>query len=191
MAQNYFRLEVLGQLSGITEAIEAIPVPETASTLYDAAMARVLTADPATAQQGAELAAQTVTRLLERGPALEYDSIAMLATALAHHPDMKLRFQVASSLAPLRQGGLVVGVGLGLVPSIDYLCLLLEDSSQSGRRRALETAIVHCDRSGFLIWSVGYRLALSRLTGSRQPEDEAKALAEPTELGELITSASL
>jgi DNA-binding SARP family transcriptional activator len=182
LAQTFFRLETIGQLSSLVGMVDAIPVPDTQSKLYVAATTKLLILDDSMVERGVERAAELAVELVDRPNVVSSECLGLLAPALALHPDVDLRRRVIAALEPLRGGGLIIGIGLGLLPSVEYLCLLLDDSTPAGREQALAAAIADCDRSGFLSWSIRYRLDLAELTGSDLLRQQAAELAQETEL---------
>ena len=186
VAQQYFRLEALGQLDELVDLIGLIPVSDTESTLFNAATARVLLA-AGRRTEAIELAGELAAQLLPNPTVTSHGSIALLAPALAGHESKELRQRARAALGPHQGGGMVIGVGLGYIPSIDSLSMLLDDESVDGRIAALEQAIRDCDAAGLTTWSVRYRLDLAALTKSGDLAGRAEELAAGTDLVALLT----
>lgn len=183
LAQMSSRLELTGQLATLVGLIDLIPVSDANSLLFGAGKVRVLHAagrhDLAVAQ-----AADLTRRVLDEPSSTSHGVIGLVASSLSQHPDKDLRRNARRALAPFEGGAMVLGVGLRLLPSVSSLCTLLDDDSERGSERALQIAIEDCDRSGFVAWSIRYRLELAELTGSTQLATEAGSLAETTGLAQ-------
>lgn len=117
LAQLWFRHRAQGSLADLLPVIDAIPTPDTHSDLFRVARATVLVA--AGHQEAGEALARDVTeQALNHRSATSLYCLVGCAPALARaEPELKAR--VTEVLDPFRADGLVVGIGLGYIPSVD------------------------------------------------------------------------
>ena len=186
LAQTFFRLEVGGQLADLVDTFDQVPVPDGHSQLFAAAHVRAMAA-AGRRQAAADLAASLAERALTGTTDARHDILALLAPALAGHRSVAIRKPVMAAIEARRGGALVVGVGLGLVPSIESLWILLDRGVEEGRIPSLAQAIDEADRAGFVAWSVRHRLDLAAETGSQKLRAEAVRLAGGGDLDRLLT----
>ena len=185
LAQTYFRLEAQGQLGTLVDTFERVPVPDAHSQLFAAARARALAAG-GHRQQAAEAAAALAEVVLDGTIDARHDILALLAPALAGHRSMAIRKPVMAAIEPRRGAALVVGVGIGLIPSIESLWIMLDRGTDDGYLPALLQAVDDADRAGFTTWSVRHRLDLAAVTGSTDLLAEAERLATTDDLRRLV-----
>lgn len=176
VSQRFFRLQATGQLALLVDLVGSMPEPDAGSQLVTAASSQVLDA-AGRRSEAVDMAIELLHRQTRHPSATSHSTVALLAPVLAHHRSSDERRKAMAILEPFRGGSLVVGIGVGVVASIDALSILLDRGAETGTQPALKQAIADSDRAGLTTWSVRYRLDLAGLTGSSSLVEEAAAVA--------------
>lgn len=186
VAQNCFRFELQGRLGQLAEFVDRVPVPDADTEIFNAAVVRVLIA--AGRYRDANELARRVALDLAGGGGLRRAAVqALLAPTLARSAPVDLRRRTMEGLEPFRAGSLVIGAGVGLVPSVEAMWILLDRGYDDGIEPSLTQAIGFADRVGLLSYSVRHRLDLAQVTGSERLVVEAADLARSTDLESVVT----
>ena len=187
LAQQYFRQRLLGRLEELVDVIDLVPAPDAESMLFQSAKATIYTAGGRT-NEGVALAMNIAERALRQPSATSLQCLAIIAKVLDRSDSVEVNERVREVFEPFVGNGLVVGVGLGFVASIDSEVAGIGAETFADRSEALEVAIKEADAAGFRSWAVRYRLDLAELTGRTKPLQEAKRLAAGTPLAVMLPS---
>ncbi len=190
IGQMGFRLELMGQLGSLAGMIGEIPVSDADSMLFAAARVRVLDA-AGQSIKALDAATGLAEMVLERPSVTSHGVIGLVAPTLRRSSSADLRNRSRAALEPFRGGAMVLGVGLGMLPSVDFLFEILDAGSAVAYADSLQRAIDHCDRHSLRSWSIRYRCDLAKLTGSDQALAEAETLAAGTDLMALFAKVNL
>ncbi|MFV0257701.1 MAG: AAA family ATPase [Acidimicrobiales bacterium] len=190
LAQGYFRLRSLGRLADLAEAIELIPEADADLQLFQSARATVHLA-AGDRERAVEEATVLATEAVTRPSPMVVQSTAIALPALAHVPDTGLKRKVLRTLRRFRAGGLIVGAGIGMLPSMELeLCgLAASNDPVRDRRRALERAVRQADEAGLRSFAVTARVELASLAGDRRLLAEAAHLAAGTSLSTVVPAS--
>ena len=185
LAQQYFRQRILGRLGELADAIDLVPEPDSDSMLFRSARATVLAA-AGREDDGLALATSIAETALSRPSATSLQCLAIVAEVLDSTESNALRAAILEAFEPFLGNGLVIGVGLGFVASVDVAVGCLGAATDTDRAALLKVAIKEADAAGYLSWAVRYRLDLAAMTGAVEPASEAERLAAGTPLTAML-----
>ena len=188
LAQQYFRQRLLGRLGELADAIELIPKPDSDSMLFQSAKATVYAA-AGRMDDGLALAEAIADRAMSQPSATSLQCVAIVAELLGRSECEARKARIFRAFEPFLGNGLVVGVGLGFIASLDVGIAGLAAGSEADRSTLLKVAIKEADAAGYTSWAIRYRLDLAMLTEAVEPVAEARRLAAGTPMAAMLPVA--
>ncbi len=185
LAQQYFRQRLRRRLYELIDVIDLVPAPDADSMLFQSAKATIYVAGGRTGE-GVAIATSVAERALRQPSATSLQCLAIVADVLRRSDSATLKERVRQVFEPFVGNGLVIGVGLGFIASVDAEVAGLGADTVTDRAEALEVAIKEADAAPFASWAVRYRLDLAELTGRTKPLREARRLATGTSLAAML-----
>ena len=117
LAQGYFQLRSSGRVGDLAPFLDAVPRPDADNRLFRAAKADILHAAGRVDEAGEE-ARRLADEVLAMRTATTVQCLGLLLPVIVDTGTTDLRERVLRVLDPFLSGGLVIGAGIGFIPSL-------------------------------------------------------------------------